>query len=324
MSVRVSSGNVSATVHRRGGMVTATFAVGGVTVSPLHEAPWAGYPADPLLDQLKGDFVCVPFGIAPASLAAFPPEWAELAPGKTQYGHGYAATHEWEVEHIGAGSARLRVQYPDDDPVEWVAREVSCTDSGVEVRDEVAVLRDARLPLGLHPMLHLPGRAGGARLVPPACEAIVTFPAPVDASSILQPNAAVADLASAPLQSGGTIDLTSLPLAVNTEELLMLCNVTTSSARLDNHEEGYRVTLSWDSTLLKHCLLWFSNRGRSTAPWDGRNLCLGIEPVTSAFDLGTVISTTANPLSTQGLSTAVDLGAGQVHSVSHTLSVEPL
>ena len=29
-----------------------------------------------------------------------------------------------------------------------------------------------------------------------------------------------------------------------------------------------------------------SNRGRQYDPWNGRNLCLGVEPVVAAFDLG--------------------------------------
>lgn len=42
-------------------------------------------------------------------------------------------------------------------------------------------------------------------------------------------------------------------------------------------------------------MLWISNRGRKGLPWGGTNLCLGVEPITSAFDFGQGVSANENP-----------------------------
>ena len=324
MDVHISKGAVGATVQLFGCMVTTQFELGGKAIRPLYEAPWSDFPDDPMLAHLKGDFLCVPFGHAPESLAHFPHGWSELSPGETPQGHGYAANRAWDVEWARDESARFRLDYPADDPVEWVAREVTCTGDAVAITDEIAMRADARLPLGLHPMMQLPDRVGAARLTPPPCRTIASYPVPSEDTSILKPSSRFLDLSAAPLSEGGTIDLTRLPLDAMTEELILLCDVTKPEASLDNLADGYRLTMSWDSALLKHCLLWVSNRGRSFAPWNSRNLCLGIEPVTSAFELGPAVSAALNPLSQEGISTAVDLHAGDVRSISHRLSASLL
>lgn len=47
-------------------------------------------------------------------------------------------------------------------------------------------------------------------------------------------------------------------------------------------------------------------------PWGGTNLCLGVEPITSAFDFGHGVSAGDNPLAKAGYSTAVDFEAGRI------------
>ena len=324
MDVRVERGNVSAQIQTFGCMTTAEFRLNGLAVRPLYVAPWSGYHGDPLLEHLRGDFLCAPFGIAPASLAQFPSGWRELAPGSTPYAHGYSANAPWEVMHAQEDTAELLLRYPPEDAVEYVSRTVTCAPGTLLFKDILSMRRDARLPLGLHPILRLPEKPGGMRLHLPGCETLATFPVHADASSVLQPNVRFSDPADAPLEAGGSLDLTRLPLTQNTEELVLLCNVEEPRICLDNLEEGYRVTLEWDLDYLRHCMLWISNRGRAFAPWNGRNLCLGVEPVTSAFDLGTQISAVENPLTVSGVPTAVALEAGRTYTIQHSISVTQL
>jgi len=63
--------------------------------------------------------------------------------------------------------------------------------------------------------------------------------------------------------------------------------------------------LNWNTERLPSCLLWMSNRGRTFPPWNGRNLCVGVEPVASAFDLGSVIASTDNPIARAGVATTI-------------------
>jgi len=53
--------------------------------------------------------------------------------------------------------------------------------------------------------------------------------------------------------------------------------------------------------------VWISNRGRHSAPWNGRNRCLGLEDVCGYFAEGLAPSVRANPLSRRGIPTAVQL-----------------
>ena len=103
---------------------------------------------------------------------------------------------------------------------------------------------------------------------------------------------------------------------------VMLVGVQDPTVALVNHEERYRVRVTWDTSVLKHLLLWVSNRGRDYLPWNGENRCLGIEPVTSAFDYGTSICSQPNPLSDAGAPTTVALTAGVELVIRHTVTVE--
>lgn len=322
MDVVISGHGVEATVSPRGAMTTARFTLAdGRVVEPLHVAPWPGAD-DPLLDRLRGDFPCVPFGMGPASLDEFPDGWRDLPPSRGGAPHGYAASAVWDVLESSASMVQLGVEYPEGDPVATVRRIVECHDGAVEFTDIIVTRVDVDLPIGVHPMLRLPAQAGGARLLLPDAAALATPPMPVDASSILATDARFHDLAAAPGLDGSTVDLTALPLADATEELVLVCQPTAPSITLQNRVDGYDVTVEWDTELLAHCLLWFSNRGRAFEPWNGRHLCLGVEPVTSAFDLGTEISAGVNPLVRDGFRTAVSFHAGVPREVSHRIAVQ--
>lgn len=54
----------------------------------------------------------------------------------------------------------------------------------------------------------------------------------------------------------------------------------------------------------------------------GMNLCLGVEPITSAFDFGQGVSADDNPLAKAGYSTAVDFEAGRTYEVRHRITAE--
>ena len=186
--------------------------------------------------------------------------------------------------------------------------------------DTLIPAADFEMPLGLHPIFTLPEAAGQAELLLPEYAFAATFPAAVDASSIFVQNAQTGARAVACLD-GSTCDVTCLPLARSTEELLMLCNVADGSVTLRNRPQGCRITLSWDARLLPNCLLWLSNRGRTFAPWNGQNLCLGIEPIAAAFDLGEDVSSHDNPLRRKDVCTSLPFKKGVPFVLTHSLQV---
>ena len=61
---------------------------------------------------------------------------------------------------------------------------------------------------------------------------------------------------------------------------------------------------------------------RQMAPWNGRHLALGFEPICSAFDLGPQISTADNPISRRGTKTARRFSAGERFTTRYRIAVE--
>lgn len=322
MSVTITRGGVTATVQPRGAMTTAIFDLGDLQVSPLHIAPWLPNDNDSLLGRLRGDFPCIPFGMAPRDMSPFPEAWRNLETGTTTYPHGYSSNADWTTAHVADDTAEFELLYPEDEAVAHVRRRVTCNTSEVRFEDSFSVRRPVTLPLGIHPILSLPTKPGSARLHLPACETLLTLPVPTEPTSILTPNSRFADPTAAPRAAGGTLDLTRLPLAEATEELVLLANVTNPTVTLVCPEQGYQVSIDWETNLLKHCMLWISNQGRSYEPWNGRNLCLGVEPVTAAFDLGETMSAAPNPLNSRGIQTAIDATPGEEYVISHVVRVE--
>lgn len=59
------------------------------------------------------------------------------------------------------------------------------------------------------------------------------------------------------------------------------------------------------------------------APWNGRHLALGLEPICSAFDLGQQVSAAENPISKRGVPTARSFRAGEQFVTRYRIEVEP-
>ncbi|MCL3778134.1 MULTISPECIES: hypothetical protein [unclassified Actinomyces] len=312
------------TIATTGAMVTFTVtrADGGV-MDPLFRPHWTQAPGDPLLGHMRGDFLCVPFGMQPDP-QRLPEPWRAHAGSPTAWPHGYAAAHEWQVVAATDSRAHLALKYPQEDDVASVTCLVVALEDGIEVTDTITVRRAARLPLGLHPILRLPTEVGAARLVLPGARSLRTQPVPPEPSSLLKAGAVFHDLAAAPLAAGGTDDLTHLPLAGAREEIILIDSPAEPLIRLINEAERYEVSVEWDARHLRSCMLWVSNRGRPFAPWDGRNTCLGVEPVTAAFDYGTAISRADNPLTQDGIATTATISPARPVVLRHRIRVTPL
>ncbi len=152
--------------------------------------------------------------------------------------------------------------------------------------NEASAAADAELTVGSHPIFRLPQEAGRAKLLLPRCACVRTYPQQTDEHSRLLPNARCDSPERVPLRDGGVWDCTRVPLPENVEELLFLGGVEEGQVTLENKDEGYAVTVESDPRDYASLMLWFSNRGRTFAPWNGTNLCLGVEPITGPLDLG--------------------------------------
>ena len=321
------------TVQRHGAMLAPlTFLLAdGRQVSPMHVAPWAGEAGTEalpgILQRLRGEWPCVPFGYSVPGDAS-PPEWAALMgpPAADEEVHGYSSNHSWQWEASDGGNLRLAIDYPAGGPVERLVRTITPDPQApaVDMTLTIDVREDCRLPLGLHPTFRLPALAGGAQIEPAYFDHGRTFPGNVEPRrELFAVDRRFGDLSAVPSRDGGTRDASRVPLAVDTEELLQL-NGINGAVALVNAAEGYRVRLTWQKEHFPSLLLWYSNRGRTAAPWNGRHVALGMEPICSPFGLGPGTALADNPIVRSGTPTARSFKAGETFVTRYRIEAEAL
>lgn len=318
--------------QRLGGMLgPVTFLIDGKPFSPLHVAPWGNEPertALPgILQRLRGEWPCVPFGYS-APREAFPPEWQAVMfdqPTGEEI-HGHSSNHNWEWTDAPAGSLAMQIRYPEMSDVIALERTITPdpNSAAIDIDLVVHVRRPCRLPIGLHPCFRLPERPGAARFVPAPFDHGLTYPVIFEpGSTALAPNARFKELTAVPGISGAAVDVTRLPFADQIEELVQL-NLIDGHAALENLDEGYRVSLTWQKEHFPSLLLWISNHGRGAAPWNHRHLGLGIEPLCSTFGLAVATSLADNPIARSGTPTALTFERGTPFRTRYRISLQAL
>lgn len=321
------------TVQRLGAMLAPICFLlpNGRQVSPMQVAPWAEEPeADALpgvLRRLRGEWPCVPFGYSVPG-DGFTPEWGSLMrPAEAdEEVHGQGSNHPWTWEDGGGLSLRLSIAYPTGNPVQRLVRTITpdANAAAVDIELSVEVREDCRLPFGLHPTFRLPVEPGAAHIEPATFREGRTYPGTVEPSApLFAIDRGFTSLASVPGRDGGSIDASRLPFAKDTEELLQL-NGIDGAVALANAAEGYRITLTWQKEHFPSLLLWISNRGRKTAPWNGRHLGLGLEPICSPFGFGPATAAADNPIARSGTPTARDFVAGELFTTRYRIEAEAL
>lgn len=314
-------------VERRGAMLAPVcFTLAdGRQVAPFHVAPWfdekEAKGLSGLMPRLRGEWPCIPFGFdqdRPA-LGDWP---ASRVTEAVDEGHGFGANGDWTFLDAAPGTLALSIDYPAGHPIARLERRILPDERAPALDIELTVhpRADCRLPVGLHPTFRLPREPGAFEIELDGEAELATFPGEVDASSILE-TGRFAEAAALPLKAGGTLDIRRLPLERNTEELVQVLDAG-GAVTLNNHAEAYRLRLSWNQGDFPSLLLWVSNRGRAFAPWNGGHLALGVEPVCSAFDLGSGMAAASNPLNRRGIPTARNFRAGMAWTTRYRVAVE--
>jgi hypothetical protein len=165
------------------------------------------------------------------------------------------------------------------------------------------------LPIGLHPVFRLPFETGAATLELCSLDEGRTYLHDVEpGAELLARNKFFSELSGVMVRVGGVVDASRLPLATDAEELLQIEGLD-GTAALANHADGYRVKLSWQKEYFPSLLLCYSNRGRKAAPWNGRHVAIGIEPICSPFGLSLATALADNPIAQSGIATALEFSA---------------
>lgn len=282
-----------ATLQRLGAMLAPVVfrAAGHADFAPMQVAPWAEEPGSAalpgILQRLRGEWPCVPFGRTDLP-PGLPPDWQAQA-AHDDWGHGFGSHHAWQwLSSDDPFSLGLGVVYPSGQPVHRLTRRVHAVPDAPALRIslQIDVHEPCVLPIALHPTVRLD--AGRVELNVTHRGAGITYPVAAEQGiSRLRPDAVFASLGAAPMSSGETLDLTRYPLAFDTEELLQLQRID-GPVELHFIDQRWALRLDWDRHLLPDLMLWVSHRGRAAAPWNGRHWALGVEPVNGAFDLGRV------------------------------------
>lgn len=273
----------------------------GRRLQAMHVAPWANEAKcgtlPGILQRLRGEWPCVPFGrVDPQT--CLPSGW-QTFPASDPWAHGYASHHAWHCIDASPASLHLAIDYPADSVVSRLERRIRVDpDSArLDVSLTISVRQRISLPIAFHPTFRVPAEPGRLLILPGNYESVVSYPVAAEAGiSRLLADTVSNDLAALPDIEAGSdpLDLTHLPLPFKTEELLQIKNLRQADGRapivLHYLDEDVQLGLIWDTVLLPDAMLWFSNGGRSEAPWSGRHFALGVEPLNGVFDLGRVAS----------------------------------
>lgn len=297
-------------VTRTAGMMAPVtfFADSDAPIQPYYIAPWADEAADtlPLLQALRGDFFCAPFG-----------DNAEPFEGRTYPPHGEPSNEDWiplELRETGQGAALSMAM--DLGTGGRVTKHIAALE-GESVVYSLHTLAGIEGPmcLGHHPCLVFPEGVEARLSFAPHIHAH-TYTQPVERPenrgySALRPDTAIEDLTRVPTIHGGTTDLTRYPARRGYEDIVMLCGDTNQPfgwTCASVPECGYAWFSLKPPKKLCSTLLWMSNGGRHWSPFNGRNLnCLGLEEITGYFHEGLASSARANFISKMGHPTFIPL-----------------
>jgi hypothetical protein len=323
-------------MHARGGMLGGVeLQLGGRTLKPFYEAPWLGSAEaqpDGLLGLMRSEFPCVPFGV-PYVPEAVAPEWRaavattpDALDASDDLQHGYGCANHWSLVGQTTDSIEIAIDYPASSPIRRLERRITVDPArpALDFLLRIHARRAVSRPLGLHPNFALPPLAGNFRIEPGAFQFGMVHPGgPEPGVSTALAGATFETLARVPLSWGGSGAFDRLPLDQATEEIFQLCGCD-GHVLLADSASGAQYRLSWDARRLPSLLLWISNRGRQYSPWNGRNLCVGVEPVASAFELGCTASLAPNPIQARGVATQLELSPDAPMEIVYRIEAEAL
>jgi len=237
--------------------------------------------------------------------------------------HGEGSNLHWNLKHQTTEEIVIECVYPSSHSIERLVRTIRPDPSSPSISLELEVIprNDCKLPIGLHPTFKLEDTPGTTILKPGNFQFGMTFAGNLEPSSITKPSTTFKSLDQVPLNDGSTLDFSKLPISeqLKTENLLQLCGID-GHFTIEYTKQKFTVQMDWDATHYPSVLLWLSNRGRPAYPWNDRWVGVGIEPVCAAFDLGTHVSQSSNPINQRGVNTVIEFKKGTSWKTKYKLS----
>jgi len=295
-------------------------------IQPYYICPWHGEGRkidEPVLASLRGDFFCLPFGANAAACA-----------GERHRVHGEPAGAKWSLVSAknsgGVTSITLRMRTKVRPGT--VTKRLSLVDGQnvVYCRHELEGF-SGRMPLGHHATLAMPDQERSVLVATSPIRygrtnAVQTGDPATGEYSCLAVGKKFRSLSRVPLiwSEPAFDDLSSFPARTGFTDLLAVFNkpgIFPAWTAATFTRQGFVWFSLKDAAVQPTTLLWVSNRGRHTPPWDGRNRCLGLEDVCGFFAEGLKDSVRANVLSKDGIATAVKFSPKRPTAVNYIQGV---
>ncbi|HUS47254.1 MAG TPA: hypothetical protein VNA25_22995 [Phycisphaerae bacterium] len=307
----IRSDEVELAVTRLGGQMAPVsfYRRSRAPVRPYYISPWQGEGLkidDPVLVPLRGDFFCLPFG-APSEFR-----------GRRHDCHGESATRQWTCEGVerSGGMTTLTLSMSDRTLGGRVLKMLGLVDGqNVVYCRHVLEGFSGRAPLAHHATLAMPTRQRSVHVATSPKRFCATFPMPggdpADGEySCLAPNNRFKSLSRVPTiwREPAFADCATHPARKGFVDIVACVNSrsrTPAWTAATFADAGFVWFSLKDAAVLPTTMLWMENHGRHSAPWNGRNCCLGLEDICAFFSLGMAASVRPNALSRAGVPTAV-------------------
>ncbi|MBN2088382.1 hypothetical protein JW964_02165 [candidate division KSB1 bacterium] len=327
-SFTIQTKNINLTVTRIGGQMAPVefFTDTDNPIQPYHIAPWwdTGCQSDqpPLLQVLRGDFFCCPFGSND-----------EPFEGRQYPIHGETANRPWSLadwrqDAAGAQLHLAQQQLISDGKIEKLLT-ILPGESNVYSRHILSGIKGP-MDLGHHANLRFPDNVGSGKLAFSKFIFAQVYVKPTETPeekgySILSPGAVIQDLKKVPMITGEFADLTQYPARRGFEDIAIICadpNLEFSWTTVTFPEQGYVWYALKNPKVLASTLLWMSNGGRYYEPWNGRHInVMGLEEITAYFHEGIAASAHDNPLKQRGIKTVLNLSKDKPQIINYIQGV---
>ena len=297
------------------------------SVSPYALTPWQDERPDlsfcPLLQNLRGDFFCMPFGGNPEGVDGF-----EYPP------HGETAASAWKLDKAVEEGEKAVFEFSMDttiNPFHIVKHfEMRSNHSALYIKHTVSGL-DGKMPYGHHSIIHMPEEGEKMYLstskfdVGMTCPGVFSDPKNLE-HQYLASGERFDSLEKVPtaFKADPVHDYTTYPSPIGYADLFSMLSKpgkTPAWTACVYPERGYIFFMLRNPETLPATTIWTSNSGRYGFPWNGNTRCLGVEDNCSFFANGIKDSTEENCLSKEGWTTCGTFSKAAPKEICHIQGV---
>jgi hypothetical protein len=321
----VSNKNVELALTQKGGHMSPVnfFKDTKKPIQPYYIAPWAEAKENikpNILEVLRGDFFCMPFG----AVNEYKKEKHEI--------HGETSGKTWKSPRINLrnGTTEFSVQMNTAVRAGKVTKKILLKDGqNVLYIEHLLEGYSGEMTLGHHATLAPPDVEGSMLIKTAPFRFGLTAPRSLDQLATfgqeyyaLAPGKKFTNLQKVPTiwKDRPYADCSAFPARNGFVDILGLFAKESSKPHWTTAavpSEGYLWFSLKNPAVLPATVFWMANRGRHAPPWSSRNLCIGLEDICGYLAQGLTDSAKKNPANREGVPTTVKLSKTKPLSVRY-------